>query len=162
MTKLDKGQKNILSFYGLFGAGAIMMMLPFGIIPFAGVACALVMFFAAYFYRWRKKGQDDYQFHMTHIIRTTWLSQLILLIGVILFGTIIFNNGDMTAIHGMMTMAENGVVPNDNDIALMQLKFVQANKSLIVITGIVCLLPYPLYLIYRIVKGVRFLTKKEG
>lgn len=162
MENLTKSQKNILGLYGLFGAGAVMMMTPYGIIPFAGLACVLVVFFAAYFYRWRKNNNNDFKFHMTHIIRTSWLSQLVLLIGIILFGTIIYSNGDMTSINALMDMAERGIVPNENDISIMQLKFTEENKNLILMSGAVCLLPYPLYLFYRIVKGVRLLLKKEG
>jgi len=62
----------------------------------------------------------------------------------------------------MATMSNNGVVPDQGDIAKMQLHFFYANKSLIVKAGLFCLLPYPIYLLYRIIKGVKILTKKEG
>ena len=161
MGDLTQNQKAILSLYALIGAGSLMMVIPASIILFAGIACALVGFFACYFYRWKYKADEAMVFHAGYLIRTTWWSSLILLIGLIVFGSIIFGNGDMGAINQMMQSAERGIVPNDADIIRMQLEFVQTNRTLIYIAAL-ALLPYPAFLLYRIVKGVKLLIKKEG
>lgn len=163
MNNLSSSQKNILSLYAMIGAGSLMMLIPYSMIPYAGFACTFVAFFAAYFYRWRYKHRDEMMvFHMNYLIKSVWIANLILLVGVIVFGSIIFSNGDLSAIHAMMASAEKGVIPNEGDILAMQLSFLYANKGLILMAATVGLLPYPLYLIIRIFNGVKILIKKEG
>lgn len=154
--------KNLTSLYAMIGAGSIMMVIPYSFIPFAGIACAFVAWIACYMYRWRNRGNELYQFHTTYLIRTIWWSSLILMLGVIVFGSIIFGNGDMSAINAMMESAQRGVIADQADILRMQIEFVRANSEIIIGAGIFCLLPYPLFLMYRIVRGIRILTKKEG
>jgi uncharacterized membrane protein len=147
----------------MIGAGSLMMLIPYSMIPYAGFACAFVAFISAYFYRWRYKNKDEMMvFHMNYLIKSVWIANLILIVGIIIFGSIIFSNGDMSAIHAMMASAEKGVIPNEGDILAMQLSFLYANKALILMAAVIGLLPYPLYLISRIFKGVRILIKKEG
>lgn len=154
-------KKTLLTLYALVGAGSIMMLIPYMLLPYAGIACAFVGLMSAYFYRWKQKNNMMMAFHTTYIIRTVWVSSLILTIGVILFGCIIFYNGDMSVINMMMANVENGVVPSEADIASMQHIFVQTNKGLIITTALFVLTPYPLYLVYRTIKGLRTLTKKD-
>ena len=152
---MDNKIKTLISLYALVGAGSIMMIIPISLVPFAGLACAIVGFISAYIYRWKYKTDDLYQFHCTYIIRTIWWSSFILTIGIIVFGSIIFLNGDMAPINSMMASAERGVVPTEYDIYKMQIDFVQLNKGIIMIAALIALLPYPAYLIYRTFKGVK-------
>ena len=161
-TNYSDDQKTLISLYALVGAGSIMMMIPFSLLPYAGLACAFVGLIAAYIYRFKNKTNLMMAYHCTYIIRTLWWSSLILIAGIVIFGSIIFLNGDMSSIHQLMLGAERGVVPSETDVLIMQYNFIQANKGLIYIAGIIGLLPYPAYLIYRTIKGVRQLVKKEG
>lgn len=162
MADLDKNQREILSLYAFMGAGSLMMVIPFFVIPFVGLTCAFVAFMACYFYRWRQKNNEDMVFHTSYLIRTSWWSSLILVVGIIVFGSIIFGNGDMGSLNSLINSTQAGVIPTEEDILRMQIDLVEANKSLILIAGAVSLLPYPLFIIYRVVKGVKILTKKEG
>jgi len=156
---MTQTQKTIASLYAMVGAGSIMMVVPYSMIPYAGIACALVGFIATYIYKFKNKGNELYQFHCRYLIRTVWISSLILMLGIIVFGSIIFLNGDMSAINDMMLSAERGVVPSEYDIYAMQMQFVIVNKSIIILAAVIALLPYPLYLIYRTIKGVRVLVR---
>lgn len=160
-SSLTAVQKNIMGVYALIACGSVMMLVPHPTIPFAGLACSLVGFLSAYMYRWRNKSDDMMQFHMTYIIRTVWWSSLILLVGLFLFATVLFNNGDLSMVYNVMGDAEKGVLPTDADMRAMQLDFVRTNMTLISITAAVCLLPYPLYLIVRMFNGVRKVLKKD-
>ena len=165
MTDITHKDKNtIASLYALIGAGAIMMVIPYIMLPLAGFSCTLVGVITAYIYRFKNRGDDIMQFHMRYLIRTFWWSSLILTVGIILFGCVVFFNGDMSAINNLMASAERGIIPTESDVAAMQIRFIKANQFLILISAAVCLLPYPIYLFYRIFKGVRVLnrTKKEG
>jgi len=152
---LNETQKNIVAVYALIGAGSLMMTIPYSLLPFAGLACSMVGFVSAYVYRWKHKDNQKMQEHMTYIIRTVWWSSLILLIGTAIFASILVSNGDLSMINDLMANAENGMIPSDGDIRAMQAMFVHENMRLITIGAVVGLLPYPLYLIYRMVKGVR-------
>jgi uncharacterized membrane protein len=153
-------QKNIISIYALVTVGAILMLAPYALLPFAGFACMTVGFVSAYIYKWRRSDNAVMVNHMKYIIRTTWWATLILFIGVILFASIIISNGDLSSINALMDSAERGVVPTESDILAMQMQFVQSNLKLISISAIITLAPYPLYLIYRMVRGVQTLLRK--
>ena len=146
----------------MMGVGSIMMVVPYSVIPFVGFVSVFVAFMACYFYRWRHKHDEEMVFHTKYLVRTSWWSSLILVLGIIIFGSIIFTNGDLTALNNLIKSSQAGVIPTENDIALMQINFVNANKKIIICAAIISLLPYPLYLFYRMVKGVKILIKKEG
>ena len=154
-SSISATQKNILGVYALLAAGSVMMLIPHPTIPFAGLACLLVGFASAYIYRWRHKDDDLMQTQMTYAIRTMWWSSLILLIGIILFCLVLYNNADLSMVYDILGEAERGIVPTDADIRMMQASFVRTNVKLISITAAICLLPYPLYLIGRFGMGVK-------
>jgi len=158
MAKLSKQDREIISIYALVTVGSILMVVPYSALPFAGIACAFVGFIAAYIYKWRCKNDDIMVYHMRFIIRTSWWSTLILMIGIFIFGSIIYSNGDLSPIISVMDAAQRGMIPSDNDIRVMQLQFVGQNLSLI-ITAAIALLPYPIYLIARMIQGVRQLRR---
>ena len=157
--RFTKDDKEIISLYALVTVGSILMVIPYGVLPFAGIACAFVGFIAAYFYKWRRKQDEKFVYHMRFIIRTGWWSSLILTIGVIVFGSIIYSNGDLSSIMNVMSAAERGIIPTENDIKLMQLQFVKDNLNLILMAAAIGLLPYPVYLIARMLQGVRQIIK---
>lgn len=159
-NSLDALRKKILSVYAMVAAGSIMMLIPVSLIPLAGFSCAMVGFITAYLYRWRAGDNSLMSEHMTFVIRTVWWASLILLVGMGLFASVLMSNGDLSMIHDLVAQAERGLVPTESDIQMMQAAFVQANKRLIAVAAIICLLPYPLYLVVRMVNGVRRVCKK--
>lgn len=159
-NQYSNNTKTLLGVHALVGAGSLMMLIPYMMLPYAGVSCAFVGLMAAYFYRWRNKGDDMMVYNTSYIIRTVWISSLILTVGIILFACIIFFNGDMSVVNTMMANAEKGIVPTEYDIYAMQHIFVQTNRALIITTALITLSPYPLYLIYRTLKGVKSIVNK--
>lgn len=153
-------QKTSLTVYAMTLVGSLLMMVPTGIIPFAGMACLVVGLGSAYIYRWRSNDPVMTQ-NMTYMIRTVWWATLILFIGITFFCSIIVTNGDLSMIHALTEQAERGLVPTDSDIRIMQHHFLNTNKKIIQISALISLLPYPLYLIVRTVKGARAITKKN-
>lgn len=151
--------KAILNLYGLITAGAVLTMIPVSVVPYAGLACLLVGFVAAYVYKFRHRQNECMAFHTRHIIRTMWWSTLILFLGIAMFACIIVFNGDLSSIHSLMERTERGLLITDVEVRAMQASFVQANLSLISIAALCCLLPYPIYIIARAIKGVKGIKK---
>jgi hypothetical protein len=89
-----------------------------------------------------------------------WWSTLLAFMCVFLFGSIVYFNGDLSPVNAMIQQAERGVVPNDADIAVMNASFVQLNRDLILWTAIATLPLYPLYIIIRVLMGVRSIIKE--
>ena len=156
---IPHAEKILLNLYALIAAGTVLCVLPFSLLPYAGLACITVGFIAAYVYRWRNRYNSLVQTHTTHIIHTMWWSMLILLIGIFMFACILVYNGDLSAIYNMMQEADKGIIVSEEDVRLMQITFVQINKKLILIAGAIALLPYPLYIFARVIKGVRSIKK---
>lgn len=150
-----KDQKNIMGLYAMIGAGSILTFVPYSILPIAGFVSVFVGWIASFAYRFKYRDNDMYQFHMKYLNGTILLSSLVLMICVFFFGSIVYFNGDLGPVNDVMQAAERGVVPTQADIARMQYEFVMTNKDLISMTAIFTLSPYPIYLISRIVKGVR-------
>ena len=160
MTSYTETEKNILTLYALTTAGAILSMIPLSLLPYAGLACVTVGFIACYIFRMRNKNNELMVFHTTYLIQTMWWASLILVIGILLFACIIFFNGDLSSIYQLMGDAERGLLPEESDIRAMQGEFVRSNVTLILIAAIFCLLPFPLYILFKTLKGVKILTKK--
>lgn len=154
MTMSDT-QKTALNVYAMVAAGMVLMLIPVSLVPFAGLACMTVGFIAAYLYRARNKDNLFLHSHMRYIIRTVWWASLILIIGLIIFSSILVLNGDISMITDMRDQAERGVIPTESDIRVMQANFVHTNADLILIAAFLALLPYPLYIAWRMVKGIR-------
>lgn len=153
-------QKTCLTVYALTLVGSLLMMIPMGVLPFAGLACVIVGLGSAYIYRWRSSHGEMMHEHMAYIIRTIWWATLILFVGIGLFCSIIIANGDLSMVYDLMEQTEKGLIPTDADIRAMQYKFLDANSKIIGIAAFFGLLPYPLYLIYRLIRGVRRVIAK--
>lgn len=159
---MTEPQKTALNIYAMVTAGSVLMLIPYSLIPFAGIACLFVGFIAAYIYRARNKENMFLHSHMSYIIRTVWWSSLLLLVGLAVFTSIILSNGDLSMITDLLSEAERGIIPNENDIRMMQAGFVHSNASLITMAAIIGLLPYPVFLAWRMVKGIRLSVRGDA
>jgi uncharacterized membrane protein len=154
-TKYTSDQKTILSLYALIAAGATLCMIPVSLLPFAGMACLLVGHIAAYIYKWRYSENDFMVENLRYIIRTLWWSFVILMVGIFMFGCLIFLNGDLSALNNLRIQTDKGIIPSQQDIQMMQGQFVQDNRGLILMSAFFCLMPYPLYIAGRILQKVK-------
>jgi uncharacterized membrane protein len=160
MNVLNKDQKEIISLYALVMVGALMMLVPYSLRPFAGVACMSVGLIATYFYKCKYKSNDLIQFHMRYIIRTVWWSTLILVVGVGLFCSILGANGDWSSVYNVQESIARGVILTESDMKIAIFSFVETNSTLISWVALLSLPPYPLYLAYRAICGVKKLINK--
>lgn len=158
---MTETQKTIIAVYAMIMAGSVLTLVPYGIVPFSGLACLFVGAVAAYVYRWRNRDQNLMDSHMRYIIRTFWWSSLILLIGIAAFAAIIVSNGDLSMIDQMTKRAEAGIIPTEDDIQAMQYAFLQGNAKLIGLAALLSLPAYPFFLLYRVLRGVRSVVQKE-
>ncbi len=163
MTNTEiKKNRTIINLYVMLSVSGILMCLPYPMLLISGLALFTVVFFSTYFYRFLWRKDNDFKNHIRGVSRVIWQSGLILLIGIITFGCIVYFNGDTSPINTLMDRAHRGILATQADIAAMQLAFVQLNKTLIVITALICLAPYPIFIIVKSFLNVRRLIKKEG
>lgn len=160
MNYLSKDQKEIMSLYALVMVGALMMLVPYSLIPFAGIACMSVGLVATYLYKWKYKSNEVMQFHMSYIISTIWWSTLILMVAMGLFFSVLWANGDWSAIYSVRNSLERGIILSESDMQRLIWKFIQDNATLIQWSALLTLPTYPIYLIYRTVSGVKKLIKQ--
>jgi|GEM_PF-2392586 len=161
-TSMTNSQKTVLSLYAVVMAGSVLMMIPHALVPSAGLVCVIVGLIAAYIYRANNKDDIFMTSHMCHITRTIWWLSLLLLVGLGLFMSIIWSNGDLSMITNLVQQAEQGVIPNESDVYTMQVAFIHTNKPLIMTAAAVSFLPYPVFLIWRVVKGVRLSLRGDA
>lgn len=160
MAKYTESEKIILNLYALVATGAILSVIPFTLLPFAGMACLTIGLIAAYIYRYKGKGDQLVRYHTTNLIRAMWWSVLVLMAGVIAFSCVLVFNGDLTPIMKLMEASEKGIVPTEDDVRIMQANFVYVNQQLIVWAAALSFLPFPLFVLFRVFKGV--LAVKKG
>lgn len=159
-TVYSHTEKTVLHLYAMIAAGTVLSMMPLSFLPYAGLACMLVGFMAAYVYRFKDRDNEVMSRHMRYITATMWWSVPVLFVGIALFGCIVYFNGDLGAIHALMADTEKGIVPTEDDVRAMEIAFIGANQSLIMIAAAITLLPYPLFILWRIFRGVRMVKKK--
>jgi hypothetical protein len=144
----------------MLSVAAILMCLPYPMLMISGLALFTTVFLSCYFYRWQWRNDAVMKPHIKNVCRLIWQSTFLLFIGIILFGCIVYFNGDTSPIHTLAERAQRGVIASEADIAAMQIAFIELNKSLIVITAIMCLLPYPLFILIKSFLNVRGFVKK--
>lgn len=159
---MNDTQKSIIGLYAMLVAGAVLTVTPYSLFPIAGMACVLVVWLSVIFQKFRSGNDEAMTFHLGYINRIILWSFLILLASLFLFGCMVFFNGDISAINRMMQSAEKGIILEAGDIAKMNYEFVMANKELILFSALLCAMPYPLFIIYKSIMGVKILIKKEG
>lgn len=162
MATYTKDQKTVFSLYAFVLTGSILLVIPYSLIPIAGLACVLVGLPSAYLYRRTFKDKPPARQAMTDLIGTIWWAQLILTVAIGLFVSVLAANGDFTAIDTLMADAEKGIVPTETDMRAMQLSFVQDNLSLITWTALLTLPVYPVFLVVRLVGGIRRFLKSSS
>jgi len=155
-------QKQIINLYALLASSAVMMCLIHPMIIMAGIALFIVLLVGVYYYRFRFRDNSMLQHHTRAISRTIWLSFPISLLGIFLYGCIIYFNGDMSPIDRLMEQAQKGVVANQDDIATMQWTLVRLNIDLIEAAFPVAIFPTPTFIVIRSILGVHHVIKKEG
>ena len=161
-TQIATDQKKSLFLYATVMAGSLLMLIPQPVLPFMGLTFMMTGFIGAYIVRSQHKNNALLKNMTTYLIRTIWWSVLLLGIGLFLFISIIYANGDFTTMNEFRNTTESGVLPTDNEVRVMQWEFIQTNATLISWAAIICLLPYPIFLMVRLLTGVHKTLKLEN
>ena len=152
-------QKKLLNIYALLWVGVVLMAVPYDILVVIGLSCFLVGFVSCYIYRWRNRRDEMFRHYTTSAIRTVWWSQLIFIAGIILFGSIIFLNGDLSMINAMYETANKGILMTESDLIEMQAKFIHQNWQIIRVAFLIAFLPFYGFLFYRFGRDVRRIVR---
>ena len=160
MRDLPIHYKKILNVYAMIAVAAIMMCIPYPMIMLAGVSLTGIVWIFCYIYKYQSKAQTISRHHYGYMIKTMWLSMAVALVSVFIFGSVVYFNGDLSPIQALMQQAERGVIPNETDIAVMNVSFIQLNKDLIIWTALATLPIYPLFILFRVLRGARRLIKE--
>lgn len=90
--------------------------------------------------------------HMAFLIKTFWISSLVLLIGMVIAGLL----GDHSIIHSAIDGAKRGIILSEKEIYAFMMQYGRANALLFTLT----LTPSIIYFVARLVKG--FMQAKKG
>lgn len=149
-------------YYFLLLVSYLFMFVPLA--PAMGLS--LVMMVGVVFAAYRLRGQTDREGlsgqHATYIIRTFWLSSFFFLAGVFLATSIIWSNGDMSALNDMAMRVGEGQAMTEQDIAQSYALYYQTNKAVIWTASAVGVGPFIAYVLWRMGKGYHLLYKRRG
>lgn len=147
MTQSTAKQQNIIS--SLY---AVLLVVTIGsFVPYMGIAgiCSImfvVVFIALYVYRARAVEDDLLHNHTTYLIRSIWISSLLMIIGFPIF----YVMGDHFVIEQMyQNVAAGHSIPTQNDLHLLSAQYMKDNVS----AAIISFAPCVLYFLYRLLRG---------
>ncbi len=151
----NTNQKNTINtLYGFLIASTVLGFVPNGWAFCASVTLWLVTLVAAYVYR-NKDSEDGLLYnHMTYLIGTIWIGTSFILIGTLLAGFWVFNNGDNSALDAAMGDINQGVVPDEAALTAITAQYIGDNKSLLLTASLVAIGPAILYFVYRVANGL--------
>lgn len=142
---MEKEQKTILQIYYALIASVILSILPSIVAQTFGFILFIVIFMATYYFRHKSDEKSLTHNHTQFIIKSIWVSSLVLLAGMgaaYLFGdhSIIYNAVDYVKAGNFFTESQlNNIIMN----------YMKENIFVFLFTLMPCLI----YLIYRLCKG---------
>lgn len=158
-TDLNHDQKQSLIPYAFGVAGILLMFVPHTVVPLTGLVCLLMGLVLAYVMRFKSNGNPFVVDHMTYFIRTVWGGFGLLCLGLFFFVSIVYANADFTVLEEFKNEANSGVIATRDEVFMQQALFVQSNGILIIVTAAICLFPMPAFMMVRMLKGVRRMTR---
>jgi len=143
---MEKEQTNILSVYIVFTAAVIMNCIPSTVISTLGFILLFVILIAIYVYRARSDKDSLRYSHMAFLIKSFWVSSLLLLIGMIAA----YFLGDHSSVINAYESIFKGSYLTEEQINNILSTYLHDNLTVFLLT----LGPSLLYLAYRIYRGV--------
>ena len=141
-----KEQKTVIQVYGFFLTAVIFNFLPSLLIQQIGLFLAIAVIIAAYVLRSRSENGSFQYSHMAYLIKSFWISSLLLVLGTIAS----FFLADHTIINETVETISTGVAFSEDEMKVILMRYAQEN--FLIFSAV--LAPSVLYLSYRIVKGM--------
>lgn len=142
---MEKEQKTILQIYYALIASVILSILPSSVAKTFGFILFIVIFMATYYFRHKSDEKSLTHNHMQFIIKSIWISSLILLIG--MAGAYFL--ADHSIIHNAVDFVKAGNFLTETQIENIIMNYMKENIFVFLFTLMPCLI----YLIYRLCKG---------
>lgn len=149
-------------YYFLFLVSYLLMLVP--LTPAIILALVLVTgtLVASYMLRSKTDREGIAGQHATHLIRTFWISSFFLTIGIFLATSIIWANGDMSALSNMAMRVGEGQVLSEGEIRAGYSEYYETNKTVIWTASAVSIGPFFAYVVWRMGRGYQLLGKGIG
>jgi len=149
----QKQKSTINSLYALLILSTILSFVPFMAAQAFSLILLTVVLIAAYIYRFKDKEDGLLYNHMTYLIGTIWIGTTVIVLGIVAAGLWVYMKGDHAIIHDLMTQAQGGYIPGEDEASSIMINYMTANKSLLVTASLVTIGPAILYFVYRIANG---------
>lgn len=149
---MNKDQKTILQFYTAYIVAIICNIIPSSAVQTFGLILFIVIFIATYVLRGKSAKDSLIYNHMQFMIKSIWISSLILLMGM----TAAYFIADHSIIYQTIESAKSGVFLTESQLNSILMDYMRAN----IFTFILTLTPSLIYLVYRFSKGVMY--AKDG
>lgn len=151
---MEEIKQQALTIYSGFLLAIIFNFIPVTFVQTFGAFIFLGLIIAAYIMRSQAEKESFMYSHMSYLIKTFWISSLILLIGII--ESYIF--ADHSIIYTTVNGVKNGSMLSETEINALLIEYIQANRLVFALT----LGPSLLYLIYRTIKGIMLASKNTS
>ena len=148
-----KEQKTVIQIYGFFLMAIIFNFLPSTLFQTIGLFLALGLVISAYVIRRRAENGSLAHSHMSYLIKSFWISSLLLVLGTVAS----FFLADHSIIHDAVDQVAGGVIMSEEQIEMILMDYARAN--FLIFSAV--LAPSVLYLTYRIVKGLILAKDKK-
>lgn len=152
---------NMTRAYGFMIMGLILTIVPLWFVSGFGALLLLVGIIYTYTI---KRGLGDKPVSLNHrrwLIRTFWLTSLVMLVCIILAWGYTSTYADNTPIENMMLGLEDGSMTPELAIELTR-EYQLVNKTVIKIGDAIVAVPTVLYMLARMVRGYRLLDKHQA
>jgi len=143
---MAKDQYDVLGVYIAFMLAILSNFIPLVMVQTIGGILFFVTIFAIYFIRWKSTNASFKHNHMDYLIKTFWVSSLILLIGMI-FGAIF---ADHTVINNVVEGMMGGIAFTQAELNIVLLNYAKDN---VLVFGL-AIGPCFLYIFYRTIRGM--------
>ncbi len=140
-------------FYGMLFLATALSVVPVLHLQNIGFT-ALTVLLVAFHILWPMAEQDSLtDNHLRYIIKSLWLWNVLVLVGVIVAGMTVSQNMDPTGLEPLFSMM-NGAVPVDETSLMQTLEnYYYMNEAYILQTTRMCLLPSQLLLVFCLTRG---------
>ena len=142
---MENTKKNVLIIYAIYIISIILNVIPSTFIQTLGLFSFFTVFIITYIYKSKMKENIFVYSHMKFILKSIWVSSLILLIGMVAA----YFWADHSIIYQTVNTVQNGIFLTESQINGLIMDYMRANIFVFIITLTPCLI----YLIYRLTKG---------
>ncbi len=154
----SKHKSTILQLYFVFIASLIGSFIPNAAAQMLGLILLVSLMVAVPIYGATAPKGSLLRNHMRYLNGTIWTGSTLLAIGFALMCFWLYSKGDLSSYDTFKSQIENGTMLDEASltasIEAMLSYFLQTNMGLIVQSGVICLGPPILFIIFRIMKAM--------